>query len=328
METEIENKQQRLGSSFEEKVRNYFLSHKYFVLRGIIYKDGLNDITDIDIWGYRNLDLYSYERIFVDCKNKKKPKMAERLLWTIGLKHSISVEKAFLAVNTANYQFQEFAVKNNIIVLDNNVLNQDIHFDRKTDEEMIQMFNNNDLLGNPSRDCFERLKTFALGKIEIKNLNSTLYELKNNIEKHIINPNEASLRLTLFNVSIFFLILDMLYMKYLNISKDFSLQKIMDGIQYGDDINRIKQIAKVLSKTTSQSYNTIFESLVSEGSKNIDIIKDIIDRGNYFEVACSFENLAYNNVLILPTQEKAILMILTDYFGLSRSDFKFDNFQR
>lgn len=316
----MENKQQRVGSKFEEKVRNYFLINNYFVLRGIIVKDGASDITDLDIWGYRNLGLYSYERIFADCKNKKKPKMAERLLWTIGIKHSIGVEKAFLAVNAAKYQFQEFAVKNNVVILDNNILKSVPDFDRKSDEELIELFNQNDLLGTPTRDMFENLKTLVVGKVEIKNINIVIYNIKTNIEKHIQNPTEASSRLLLFSVAIFYLLLDMLYMKYHNISFEYSINKIIDGIKYGEDISRIKQLSIMLSKITGESQQNIYTTLMSEGDKNIDILTNsIIKKGSYFQFAKDFENMSYNNNLIINSEMKAIILILCDYFDISRT---------
>lgn len=316
----MENKQQKLGSEFEEKVRNYFLINNYFVIRGVIVKDGTADITDLDIWGYRNLGLYSYERIFADCKNKKRPKMAERLLWTIGIKHSIGVEKAFLAVNTARYQFQEFAVKNNVVILDNDTLKDTPDFARKSDEELIDLFNKNDLLGTPSKDSFDKLKNLAVGKIEIKNINNSIYIIKDNIEKHIENPSEATIRLLLFSIAIFYLLLDMLFMKYHNISSEYSISKIVDGIKYGEDSSRIKSLSLMLSKITGENVQTIYNTLIEEGNKNIDILKDsIIKNGNYFKHSKSFENATYNIDLNINTEMKAIILIFCDYFNINRS---------
>lgn len=186
------NKAQRIGNSFEESVKNFFLNNGYFTLRGIIYKDGKNSITDIDIWGYKNFGLYSYERIIVDCKNKKRPKMAERILWTLGLKTSLNIEKAFLAVNKRNYEFHEFAIKNNILVLDPTIINN-IPINFITDEDFLNILKLNEIVGSNFKDDYENLKTICVSKIDIKALNKVLYITKRIMEQHSISSNEAKI---------------------------------------------------------------------------------------------------------------------------------------
>ena len=316
------NKAQRVGSSFEESVKNFFLTNGYFTLRGTIYKDGKNAITDIDIWGYKNFGLYSYERIIVDCKNKKRPKMAERILWTIGLKNSLNIEKAFLAINKRNYEFHEFAIKNNILVLDPTIINN-IPNNYITDEDFLDILKINERVGSNFKEDYENLKTICVSKIDIKALNKVLYITKRIMEQHSISSNEATLRLMLFSISIFYIILDMLHMKYKSISEQYSFSKLIDGIKYGDDTNKIKQFAEIISKITSEKFDVIYKQLLEVGSANISILEDgIIKNNNYFESAVNFNKLSFNKEIKIDYKYKSKIFILCDYFNIKRINFK------
>lgn len=317
------NKSQRVGSSFEESVKNFFLNSGYFTLRGTIYKDGKNSITDIDIWGYKNFGLYSYERIIVDCKNKKRPKMAERILWTIGLKNSLNIEKAFLAINKKNYEFHEFAIKNNILVLDPTIINN-IPNNFITDEEFFNILKVNERVGSNFKEDYENLKTICVSKIDIKSLNKVLYITKRIMEQHSISSNEATLRIMLFSISILYIILDMLHMKYKSISKQYSFSKLIDGIKYGDDTNKIKQFAEVISKITEEKFDVIYKQLLEVGSANISILEEgIIKNNNYFEYALYFNKLSFNKEkTAIDSKYKSKVFILCDYFDIKRIDFQ------
>lgn len=320
----MNNKAQRVGSSFEDSVKNFFLNNGYFTLRGTIYKDGKNSITDIDIWGYKNFGLYSYERIIVDCKNKKHPKMAERILWTIGLKNSLNIEKAFLAINKKNYEFHEFAIKNNILVLDPTIINN-IPINFITDEDFLDILKMNERVGSNFKDDYENLKTICVSKIDIKALNKVLYITKRIMEQHSISSNKATLRLMLFSISILYIILDMLHMKYKSISKQYSFSKLIDGIKYGDDTNKIKQFAEVISKITEEKFDVIYKQLLEVGSANISVLEEgIIKNNNYFKYALYFNKLSFSKekIVAIDSTYKSKIFILCDYFDIKRIDFQ------
>lgn len=319
------NKSQRIGSTFEENVKKFFINNGYYTLRGIIYKDGKNYITDIDIWGYKNFGLYSYERIIVDCKNKKRPKIAERILWTIGLKNSLNIEKAFLAVNKQKYEFHEFAVKNNILILNSDTIKNHNHDnDLLSEEEFVEILKLYERVGSNFKNYFDELKTLCVSKIDIKTLNKALYITKKIMEQHSILSNEATLRIMLFSISVLFIILDMLYMKYKSISTEYAMLKISDGIKYGEDVNKIKQFAEIIGKITNEKIDKIYKELLKAGSMNFDILKEgILNNNSFFNYALIFNKLSFSKEKInLDSKFKSKILILCDYFNIKRIDFK------
>lgn len=321
----MQNKSSRVGETYEESVKDFFIKNGYFTIKGLLYKDGKHLITDVDIWGYKNFGSYSYEKIIVDCKNKKRPKMAERILWTIGLKSSLSIEKAFVAVNKRNYEFQEFAVKNNIQILDPSVIDVKTNFENIVEDEFYEILNKNESVGSLFKENYEELKSLAIGKLDIKSLNKVLYIVKHFIERHSINPDTATFRMVLFSLSILFLLLDMLHMKYKSISEEYSMNKILDGIKYGDDTNKIKQFSEVISKITNEPYNKIYNQLLEQGSTNIEIVKEgILQKNDFFETALMLNNYAYAKVVTLNSIAKSKILIFCDYFDVKRIDFQLD----
>lgn len=59
------------GYGMEESLRSYFLQSGYYVSRGVPFRYGNFDITDIDPWLYHRTSPFSREVSIVDIKNKK-----------------------------------------------------------------------------------------------------------------------------------------------------------------------------------------------------------------------------------------------------------------
>jgi hypothetical protein len=43
-------KNEQKGAEMEERLRHYFISLSYFVLRGVKYQFNRFDVTDVDLW--------------------------------------------------------------------------------------------------------------------------------------------------------------------------------------------------------------------------------------------------------------------------------------
>ena len=194
-----------------------------------------------------------------------------------------------------------------------------------SDENFMNILKENERIGSNFKDDYENLKSICVSKIDIKALNKVLYITKRIMEQHSISSNEATLRLMLFSVSILYIILDMLHMKYKSISEQYSFSKLIDGIKYGDDINKIKQFAEIISKITHEKFDVIYKQLLEAGSANISILEDgIIKNNKYFEYALYFNKLALNKgeVIEIENKYKSKIYILCDYFNIKRTDFQ------
>jgi hypothetical protein len=76
---------QTKGETTEELLREYFTTLGYFSVRGIPYRYGNFDVTDIDIWLYSRPSPLTRERANVDIKRKKTPQALERIFWAKGV---------------------------------------------------------------------------------------------------------------------------------------------------------------------------------------------------------------------------------------------------
>ena len=117
----------------------------------------------------------------------------------------------------------------------------------------------------------------------------------------------------------------MLHMKYKSISEDYSFSKLIDGIKYGDDTNKIKQFAEVISKITKEKFDIIYKQLLEVGSANISILEDgIIKNNDYFEYALYFNKSSFSKEkeIVIDNKYKSKIFILCDYFNIKRIDFK------
>jgi hypothetical protein len=110
----------RKGDDLEFKTAAYFQSHGFFVRRGAMVSiaAGTADATDIDLLGLRfNLPL-SEERLIADCKDRKRAKPFQRILWIRGLADFSKASRAVVVSPHAPWQAREFAAAGGIEVVD------------------------------------------------------------------------------------------------------------------------------------------------------------------------------------------------------------------
>ena len=107
------------GTAREIKTAAYFQGHGFFVRQGVklAVAAGTADITDIDVLALRfNIPL-AEERLVIDCKDRKKPRPFERVLWTIGLSTSSHANRSVIVLPSTPWQVREFAAQANVEVL-------------------------------------------------------------------------------------------------------------------------------------------------------------------------------------------------------------------
>jgi hypothetical protein len=85
------------GLELEEALRAYFWQAGYFVVRGIPYRLDGEFVTDIDLWLYERPAALTRRRLIVDARNRRSPKVSERIIWTKGLAAALGVDGAIVA---------------------------------------------------------------------------------------------------------------------------------------------------------------------------------------------------------------------------------------
>lgn len=110
---------EKIPANQELRSAAFFQAHGYLVRRGL--KVSLDnsplDATDVDVYCIRFSNPCWEETLIVDCKDKKKPKPFERVLWTAGLRQATNATRGVIVLPHPPWQAYSFATKNGLEVL-------------------------------------------------------------------------------------------------------------------------------------------------------------------------------------------------------------------
>ena len=108
------------GDRLEFNAAAYFQAQGFLVRRGVVLSvaAGTADATDIDLLAIRLTVPLSEERIIADCKDRRKPKPFERILWTRGLASFADATQAVVVLPRTGWQAREFAARGGVDVLE------------------------------------------------------------------------------------------------------------------------------------------------------------------------------------------------------------------
>jgi hypothetical protein len=112
------------GEVAEETLAEYFRAAGFFAVRGIPFRHEGANLTDLDVWLYERGAGVSRRRCIVDSKNKKTPKVVERIFWTSGLRDALDLDVAFVASTSPREETQKIARRVNITLIDVTALNR------------------------------------------------------------------------------------------------------------------------------------------------------------------------------------------------------------
>lgn len=99
------------GMSQEILAARYFQAHGYLVRTRVklsVLADA-RDVTDIDLVGLRFGIPLAEERLICDCKNRRKPKPFERILWTKGLAQYSDADRSVVVLPQSPLEARQFA---------------------------------------------------------------------------------------------------------------------------------------------------------------------------------------------------------------------------
>jgi hypothetical protein len=106
------------GLDLEEALKAYFWQAGYFVVRGIPYRLEGEDVTDIDLWLYERPAALTRRRLIVDVKNRRSPKVSERIIWSKGLQTALGVDGAIVATTDKRPSARRLSKALNVTLLD------------------------------------------------------------------------------------------------------------------------------------------------------------------------------------------------------------------
>ena len=124
------------GGVAEEALREYFRGLGSFVLRGVPVKEGVETVTDIDLWVYTRSSPLSRHVTIVDIKNKKRGKAFERAIWLKGLQTAVGADDAVIASQGARDSAFKFANRLQIKVLSSSVFEAIVKRYSKDDQRL------------------------------------------------------------------------------------------------------------------------------------------------------------------------------------------------
>lgn len=112
------------GLELEEALKAYFWQAGYFVVRGIPYRLEGEDVTDIDLWLYERPGALTRRRLIVDVKNRRSPRVSERIVWTKGLQAALGVDGAIVATTDKRPSARQLSKTLNVTLLDGDAVSK------------------------------------------------------------------------------------------------------------------------------------------------------------------------------------------------------------
>ena len=107
------------GDTLELATAAFFQAHGYLVRRGVMLAvaAGTADATDIDLLAIRFQVPVKEERLIVDCKDRKRSRPFERVLWTLGLTSFTKAQRSIIVAPAPASQARDFAAQGSVEVL-------------------------------------------------------------------------------------------------------------------------------------------------------------------------------------------------------------------
>jgi hypothetical protein len=108
------------GPGLELRTAAYFQSLGYLVRRGVklAVAAGSADATDIDVVAIRFGVPLAEERLIADCKDRKKPRPFERVLWTRGLATFARADRSVVVLPRVPWQAREFGAQGGVEIME------------------------------------------------------------------------------------------------------------------------------------------------------------------------------------------------------------------
>lgn len=336
------------GENAEEKLRLYFLSLGYFVVRSIDAEFRGFSVTDIDLFLYSRPSPISRERTNVDVKMKVRPQALERVFWTKGLREVLGFEKCIVATTDKRSHVGEFGAINDVLVLDGNFMSKLDSTTRYAEERLNEeRLNEEDFLYILSQSIsgkgesnwkkqYELSKSNLIYKSNYDGLNELLNRIKEYMEQICSgHASESCYRVLYITLAFFLVTLD-----YTIKDVSYKDQKeraaiIEDGIRFGEKGRQKSEEVVAMSTAFMGSFMNANKSGPEEIKNEVyaqfnSIPADYIS--NYFgtakmmkrllPLAIEIEVFAFNKHFLKPScmssEIQSVIGLLCDFHSLDR----------
>lgn len=337
------------GYQLEELTRAYFEQQGLFALRSVPLRFGDELITDIDVWLYDGKRTNERTRTIIDIKNRRIPKVLERILWLCGVQKILNCDNAIVVTSDRSRQadkINQFALQQDLTIIKASFLT-DMR-DQLSDKNRLSLeqFGENINQYKGHKQDGNWLNHISNAKASLINLSD--YRAFNTIIKEFAffarrietKPRfkEQTIRCTYFVTALACIALD-------NALKDSHYedpvtkrQIIEKGVTYGGDstlasMNRVLDfIAKSL--TNGRTVVRQIEDTLQSMFRNVraDIISEFFVKKHnaalLLKVARELERCAHSVDIKhrkLTTEAKTILGIFADFIQVERSLLLYQN---
>ena len=126
---------ERKGPDLELRTAAYFQGLGYLVRRGIklTVAAASAEATDIDVLAIRFSVPLAEERLIADCKDRKKPRPFERVLWTRGLATFARADRSVVVLSRVPWQVRELGAQGNVEIMEAKEVSDGVGEDGATD---------------------------------------------------------------------------------------------------------------------------------------------------------------------------------------------------
>jgi hypothetical protein len=226
----------------EETLREYFLEGGYYVLRGVKYRHRTLEVSDVDLWLYQRVSLFSRQRLTVDVKNRRIPQALERILWSKGLQTCLGTDGAIVATTDKREEVKQFADLHHVILLDGRFSGKlrDRYAGssaRFAEEELSARIRNSksDRLGVEWLDRLVAAKSRVLSDLNFDGCNALLAELRYFAEQIKAVPHRAETATRIFYhvLSVFLVTLDFVLLGLAFHEKSDQQKRLAEGLRFG-----------------------------------------------------------------------------------------------
>jgi hypothetical protein len=126
------------GFDLEEALKAYFWRAGYFVVRAVPFRLDGDDVTDIDLWVYERPAALTRRRLIVDAKNRRSPKVSERIIWASGLRAALGVDGAIVATTDRRPAARNLARALNVVLLGGDAVTKLTHSEQLNEASQLR----------------------------------------------------------------------------------------------------------------------------------------------------------------------------------------------
>lgn len=334
------------GAAAEEILRNYFAERGYYVVRGIEIKYAGKSITDIDLWLYSRSSAMSREVTNVDIKNKKRPTVAERILWAKGVATIFNFNRCIVVSSGKNDTTKDFGKSHDIQVISGDFINKyatskefQNRIPRISEDDIIAMFKQEHFLTHKETflACLQKSKQLLVNDLNFYGCNQHITTIEALLRNIIIsNKLEPNLRLLYLVISYFLITLDYISKDITFMEKEERERALLEGLNFGE--GGAQRVEEILTMATAFATNALTTpSLFPADETKIEIQRQIEQFPKHlstffsnreiltklFEYANEFNRFGYlyqlPAIATLPPECKAIVGVLCDFFNINRN---------